>query len=451
MHSPLAGWRVSLHRTRADWPIVAAAWLITLLAAILLAAGPIYASAVSVAGLHRTLSDAPVTEANIEVSMRSAPDEAAALDPAVRGELQRLIGPLGGAIHESGRTDSFALPDQPESGVRDLTVLGFDEGLEDHATLVSGRWPQGSAPAGTPIPVALSDVAADPLGLAVGDQMRLISRLDDSLTVTVRLAAIYSVDDPADPFWWDDPQLIDGLVESANYRTYGPLMTTQANVQGPVGGASIKLAWQALPDYGRLTVDDTSPLRARLGELPVRLGIATAGERPTVQTGLEEILAEAERSLLVSRTGVLLLMAQLAILAAYAIVLTAALLVDHRRVDTALLRSRGAGAWQVALLALAEGLLLAVPPSCWVPGWRWRRWGSSTRSGRWQRSASRSPRSSPRMGTSRPALRARPASCCWCCRRSSPRADSRPSRADSRDRRRARSGSGWAWTWRCWR
>lgn len=361
MHSPLAGWRVSLHRTRADWPIVAAAWLITLLAAVLLAAGPIYASAVSVAGLHRTLVDAPVTEANIEVSMRSAPSGAAALDSPVRGELQRLIGPLGGAIRESGRTDSFALPDQPESGVRDLTVLGFAEGLEEHATLVSGTWPRGTAASGAPIPVALSDVAADPLGLAVDDQIRLTSRLDDSLTVTVQVAAIYSVDDPADPFWWADPQLIDGLVESANYRTYGPLMTTRANVESPVGGASIKLAWQAFPDYGRLTVDDTAPLRARLGELPVRLGIATAGERPTVQTGLEGILADAERSLLVSRTGVLLLMAQLAILAAYAIVLTAALLVDHRRIDTALLRSRGAGAWQVALLALAEGLLLAVP------------------------------------------------------------------------------------------
>ena len=62
-----------------------------------------------------------------------------------------------------------------------------------------------------------------------------------------------------------------------------------------------------------------------------------------------------------SRTGILLLMAQLAILAGYAIVLTAALIVDHRRVDTALLRSRGAGSAQVGGLALAEGLLLAIP------------------------------------------------------------------------------------------
>jgi hypothetical protein len=80
-----------------------------------------------------------------------------------------------------------------------------------------------------------------------------------------------------------------------------------------------------------------------------------------VASGLLTILRDAERSLLVSRTGVLLLLAQLSILAGYAIILTASLLVDHRRVDTALLRSRGAGPRQVALLALAEGLLLALP------------------------------------------------------------------------------------------
>src|SRR6185503_15663833 len=67
------------------------------------------------------------------------------------------------------------------------------------------------------------------------------------------------------------------------------------------------------------------------------------------------------QSLLVSRTGVLLLLVQLGVLAGYAIALTADLIVDHRRLDTALLRLRGASTRQVAVLALAESLLLAVP------------------------------------------------------------------------------------------
>jgi len=367
VQSPLAGWRVSLHRTRADWPIVAAAWLITLLAATLLAAGPIYSSAVSVAGLHRTLADAPVTESNVEVSTRSAPADAAGVDAAVRPELDRLIAPLGGSVELSGRSDTFALPDQPEGGVRDLVTFGFADGLADHATLVDGEWPVPASAATAPVQVAVLDGAAESLGLAVGAQLRLTSRLDDELVVTVQVAGIYAVDDPTDPFWWSDPQLLTGLSESEAYRTFGPFMAPSQDVLERAAGASVRLVWRALPDYDQLTTDSTAPLRARLDELSERLKIATRGQSLTIQTGLAEILAAADRSLLVARTGVLLLMAQLAILAAYAIVLTAALLVDHRRVETALLRSRGAGAGQVAAMAVAEGLLLALPAALLGP------------------------------------------------------------------------------------
>ena len=94
--------------------------------------------------------------------------------------------------------------------------------------------------------------------------------------------------------------------------------------------------------------------------MPGQVQATTTGSL-AVATGLPDILGAAERSLLVSRTEVLLLMAQLAVMAAYAIVLTASLLVDHRRIETALLRSRGASAGSIAILAFAEGLLLVVP------------------------------------------------------------------------------------------
>ena len=83
MRSLTAAWRVSLRRTRADWPIVAAAWLVTLLASALVAAGPIYWSAASAAGLSRTLAGAPIAETSIEVSLYGAPAHVAAIDSQV--------------------------------------------------------------------------------------------------------------------------------------------------------------------------------------------------------------------------------------------------------------------------------------------------------------------------------------------------------------------------------
>ena len=175
------------------------------------------------------------------------------------------------------------------------------------------------------------------------------------------------MDDPTDPFWWDDQQLLAGVSISDRYRTIGPLLTTRTNALAHAGAGTVAFTWHAFPDFTELGVDETSALRARLRDLSPRLQAALPELTPRVATQLGPILARSERSLLVSRTGVLLLIIQLAVLAAYAIVLTANLLVEHRRVHTALLRSRGAGTGQIAGLALTEGLVLAVPAALLGP------------------------------------------------------------------------------------
>lgn len=359
MQSLLAAWRVSLHRTRADWPIVAAAWLIVLLAATLLAAGPIYSSAVSLAGLHRVLDDADVADANVEVTARVVPAEAVATQEKVTAAVRRAFAEIGVEVVVAGRSESYALPDQAAEQVRDLTTLGFLDGVEEHATLTSGAWP---ATTGTgPVQVAVLDQIAETLALSLGDRMPLVSRLDAARTLEVRIVGIYRADDPNEPFWWNDLTLLEGVVESDQYRTFGPMLTTPEELLARASGRTVPLTWHAFPHFEALAIDQIGPIDADLAELPATLTAAVADGFPAVRTHLGEILAASERSLLVSRTGILLLMAQLATLAGYAIVLTAALIVDHRRVDTALLRSRGAGSAQIGGLALAEGLLLAIP------------------------------------------------------------------------------------------
>ncbi len=372
MPSILAGWRVSLLRTRADWPIVAAAWLTMLLAATLLAAGPIYSTAVSLAGLRQTLADAPVDAANVQVSERVDPAHAGGLDAAISTELERAAGPSGGEIVRLGISDTFALPGQGDE-VRDLALLGFEDGIEDHASLVAGSWPVQPAPSdaaagnSAPVQVAVADAVAEELGIAVGDRLLLVSRLDASFEVPIAIVGVYRVDDPQDAFWWADPQAVQGITQSARYRTFGPFITSQVSFLTRAVVHSTQLSWRLLPDYRQLTIDDTGPLRTRVEELPSRLTQVSSGGQPIVDTVLPATLAGADRALLVSRTSVLLLMIQLAALGGYSILLTAGLLTDHRRVETALLRSRGAGPGQVGALAAVEGLFLAVPAAVLGP------------------------------------------------------------------------------------
>ncbi len=359
---------VSLRRTRAAWPIVAAAGLTCVLATTLLAAGPIYANAVSVAGLHRVLTDAPVERANVEASLRATPEDATAADVAVTGALEDALAGVGGVIVRSARSDTFDLPLAVPGAVPDLVHIGWMEGLADRATLVDGAWPEAvSATAADPVPVAVADVVAIPLGLGVGQELALTSRLDANRTVPARIVGIFRIDDPSAPAWWDERQVLDGLVTSDDFATHGPFFTTREHLLERAIVRSAELTWRAFPEVSALTIDSMAGLGARVAGLDARIESATGGIPTTVTTALPEILDDAERSLLVSRTGVLVLIIQLAVLAAYAVLLSAALLVEHRRVDTAMLRSRGAGPARIGALALVEGLLLTVPAALLGP------------------------------------------------------------------------------------
>ena len=370
MFSPLGAMlRISLRRSLADWPIVASAAVICLLAATVLAAGSLYGSSVAQAGLQRALAAAGPADGSIRVSSPTDPGKAAAADAAITAELQRAFGAGGGTIWRTGRSDSYALPGQAADAVRGLAILGSADAIEQHATLTAGAWPADDAgPAGAEavVPVAVSTEVASRLGLTPGTRLTLDSRLEPGTLVTAEVVGIFSIDDAADPFWGGDSQVLEGLTVSDRFDTNGPFFTTPRALWASSGDRRVSLVWTATPDPAGVGLGDVSALRGRVEDLRARLKAAGV-DAATVQTGLPDLLATTDRSLLVSRSGVLLLTIQLVVLAAYAALLSASLLVEHRRVGTAMLRSRGAGTREIVGLSLIEGLVITVAAALLAP------------------------------------------------------------------------------------
>lgn len=367
-----AAWRVILKRTRADWLILAAALLIILLATSLLSAGPIYASAVAVSGLHRTLNDAPTTEANVQIEARVRPNEFSQFDDTIVAVAGDVFRTTGGPITRLGVSDSYALPDQED--VRNLAVFSFYDQIEAHATIVDGAWPETAADV---VQAAIPEPAAVLLGLSAGDDIELTSRRDGEMTASVLVSGIYRVNDTSDPYWWDDHLETGGVNEGESFTTYGPFVVTAGTFFSPlVVSGSAEVLWRIYPVFEELDVAEVATTRRGVDALADRLNSDAAVEnRIIVETGLAGILRDAERSLLVTRTGVMILTAQLAVLAGYALVLTAGLLIEQRRVETALLQSRGASNGQIGAMALMEGMLLAVPSVIigpWIAAWSLR-------------------------------------------------------------------------------
>ncbi|MBI3747844.1 MAG: hypothetical protein HY262_03210, partial [Chloroflexi bacterium] len=349
-------WRTVLRRIRADWPVAAAAWLLLLCATTLLTGGALYGDTVALGGLRAAIAAAPVTDRSIVVTSDAPASQAGTLDRGIRPELQRALALPGGYVARIASSPPFADALADPATVRTLTAFASFEGIEARATLASGRWPTAGA---TPQEATLSEAAAGLLELKAGDRITLVSRLQASLKVEVIVTGTWR---PAagDAYWLDSPLELDGSVIEGSYTTVGPFVIPDADLESRPFGDRISYEWRGLPDPAGYRIDDVGAVKTAVQQLDTRIKLALpVNSQFRVATGLPKILEVVERSVLVSRTGVLLLVVQYAVLALYAIVLVAGMLSDRRRAETALLRTRGASSGHLAAMGILEAILLA--------------------------------------------------------------------------------------------
>jgi FtsX-like permease family len=362
----LAPLRVVLHRSLADWLIVTAVWLVIACATTLLAIGVLYGDAVALSGLQRVIADQPAGATSIVVDMRVDAEELASVDEVVSGQVRRVLGWTDGELARVVRSGTYDL-DRAVAGVgaTDLTLFIAADRLEHHATVVEGAWPStGDEPMG----VAISSAAADSLGLRVGDELSLRSRVGEDRVVDVRIMGRWEPTDPTAAYWLGDVLELEGTSQGASFTLHGPLVATLDDLASRVATGSLDASWRAIPAFENLALDDVRWMRSDAAALERRIRAELGGSSfVSVSTDLPEVLAGADRSLIVGRSGVLILTIQFAVLAGYALILVAGLLVEQRRIETSLLRSRGAGATSVAWMAFLEGVLLVVPAALAAP------------------------------------------------------------------------------------
>ncbi len=367
-----SAWRIVLKRGAADWLILTAVAVTVVLATTLLAAGPIYSDSVTLGALRRTLESAPADEANIEISVRVRPDAVSVASDVVGPQIARAFAAVEHDVHESATAEAYTLPDQVDDGVADIAVFQYFEGVEDHASLISGAWPKRTE---GPHEAVISDLVASNLQLAVGDVVPVTNRRDQTVRV-VLIVGIYASPDAADPFWYNDPLALEAVTHSPSFNTHGPFIVERQTLLQDLTAVNNQVRWRVATNIDSITIEDLPSLIGNLGLLKDRLNDAGGPQlAPTstnyddfaVDGSLRSILLEADRSLTVTRSGVLMLSVQLSILAGLALVLTAGLLVESRRIETDLLRSRGATSDQILRMSLAEGAMLTLPAAAVAP------------------------------------------------------------------------------------
>ncbi|MEU8360034.1 ABC transporter permease [Nonomuraea sp. NPDC048882] len=345
-------------RALGEPPLLLAATVSILLATTTLVALTMYASSIAGAGVRRALETASYRQTTTTISAQVDARTFPTYDRLVRGELAAAYG-AAPAVTTSLRSDSYVMPGQDGEELPELLRFGSHDGLDRHARLVAGRWPRAG---GESVEAVVSEPAAA-TGFRTGSELAPKARLDGR-PVQVRVVGVFRLDDPADERWAGEELLRRG-VERGEYTTYGPLMVARETFVGRFA-TGVRAVWAAEPELGALTPERLRPLAEAVGRVGERLTKAgcvscvTAGELP-------ELLIQLGTASLVARSTMLIPVLQLLLLAAYALMLTARLLADHRRMEVALLRSRGAGTLRLVALAGGEALLVALPCAIVAP------------------------------------------------------------------------------------
>ncbi|GIH27646.1 hypothetical protein Aph01nite_59560 [Acrocarpospora phusangensis] len=349
-----------LRRAVSEPLLLVAAFGSILLATTALVALTMYAVTVAEVGVRRAMETAPLETVSARFTAPVDATSFPALDRNVRAEYAETYGDIPAEISVGIRSDSFALPGQETLEQPELTRFASYEGLEQHSRLIGGAWPQ-NRPTGR-VEVALSQPAAQALDLSVGNEFRIVGRLDDK-PVDVRVAGIFQLTDQNSERWSGDDLLRRGSA-IGNYTTYGPLVVPRETFVARFA-TNVTASWLAVPDLRDLPREELRPFAAAVAGLGDRLKAECSA--CTASSRLPDMLGQLDQAALVARSTMLVPVLQLLLLAAYALMLTARLLADHRRMEVALLRSRGAGSVRLGLLAGAESLLVAVPCAIVAP------------------------------------------------------------------------------------
>lgn len=370
-------WVIALRRLVATWRLELVLFLGILLAVALMSSGVAFSDLLAEAALRRALTKATPEEANFAVRVFNDLDDPAfvsrststywkAVDfvgPRVGGRFQPYLKDQSHLLE----TSTFFFRGHPHlelpNEVRPRGKIQYMSGLEEkgRTELVRGRWPARSVPGG-PVEVALDTLGADLLRLGMGDEVEVFPAAGPNapLSMKTKIVGIFRRVNPGDEFWY-------GASRAFSFQndrwTIVPLFTTQESILEQVAyiypGLYSDVTWFFYLDRDGIRARDVGAIQdaIRFMEYDVRANLP----RSSWALELDRVLEKYHEQLLLARIPLFLMVFLVAGILVYYLSLVAGLLVRSRSAEISMLKSRGSTTFQVGLLALVEGLVLAVP------------------------------------------------------------------------------------------
>ena len=377
---------VAVRRIFSSWRLELVLFLGMLLAVALMASGVIFSNLLAEAALRHALNEATPEEANFSVRVFSGQKA----PPTTEGRMRHYASNLGFAGQRvSSRVEEF-LAEQSllvetatfffsghpkldlDNDVRPRGEIKFLSSLTgDRARLVEGRWPytaEGTLPTEGPLEVAVDTLGASLLGLSTGAEMSIFpaASFEDPPVVPVRIVGIFERVDPDDEYWYSSNRTFSF---HDNQWTIVPLFTSQDAILERVYQVYPRLytdiTWTYYLDRQSVKAGDVDELLDTL--LLVRYDVRTNLANSSSRIKLDRVLDDYKEQLLLARIPLYLILFLVIGILTYYLALIASLVVKSRAAEISMLKSRGATTPHIGLMALIEGILLAIPSTALGP------------------------------------------------------------------------------------
>ncbi len=361
-------WAFILRRAARHWQILLTLSLGVLLSTAMLASSPILVNTVVEFGLRRTLlaADPAVSDLRLKAFGRFKADEYAAVDAQVQqmtnGRLgnftDQLIPVLGSRWFHPWR-DGNILPEER------LNFRAYGSGETDirqHVTFVAGDWPAEAQPAPGVAAVVIGEELAEAYGLQVGDTVPAsVSNSSGEPEFSLQISGIVQPLDGGDPYWFGAASPLRSQSDGRWLAQYAVLVD-QADFFDLItdllpDGSTHEYYWQVIIDPGSLTSAQIPLVRTLLRLLREDLRPLTPSV--TIDTGLDEVLANFANQSTAVRAPLYFLTAEVVLLTLYYVIMVAALAVRQVEREFAVLQSRGAAPRQIFRIQGGEALLIS--------------------------------------------------------------------------------------------
>ena len=367
----ISAWQFVLKRSLAHWKLLSSVVLGVLLASSIMSGTVIYFDALREIALRSALSQHSEADMHIIMQGQRGPvngEEALRVSRVVNEAVaQRLEWLIDGRIHAAKTPTMFlTAPGQEEVAGDDnaRAYFAYVPDIEEQIIIRGGTFPSVSPVNAPGEPFAIEAMipveAADLFGARIGDRVSAVLPWSDDLAhVEVVISGIFQRERPEAEVW----QLEEAVLEAAtgaSFRTM-PFHISQEAFLDTLGPRLRRMeatyAWLLMTDTDRVNARNSTDTLTDIRRTNSILSSTLSSFRQT--TTLDNALDEYDRRLFFSKLPMFVVLVLIAIVILYYVATLSSLVVEDRRSEVALLRSRGANSTQILMVFVMEGLTIA--------------------------------------------------------------------------------------------